>query len=61
MEEPGYEPRKHEGTSADSDEALYQSFLMPVREAMEKLGTGVMAEVVRRGLEGICRRVEEGS
>lgn len=58
----GYEPVKHENTGVNADEALYESYLMPVEEALEKLGKGISADVVKKGLEGIrLRRQMEGS
>ncbi|KAL6713408.1 hypothetical protein ACLMJK_008873 [Lecanora helva] len=59
MEAEGYEPIKHEGTGVDSEEVLYESYLLPVEEAMRRLGRGVMADVVRRGWEQICVRKRE--
>lgn len=41
----------------DEEELLYESFLVPVQEAGRKLGGGVMAEVVRRGWEGVVERM----
>ncbi|KAL9612909.1 MAG: hypothetical protein Q9167_002542 [Letrouitia subvulpina] len=58
MEPEGYTPVRHAGTGVDEEEALYESYLLPVDEAMEKLGRSVMADVVRRGWEGICLRRE---
>jgi len=62
-EEEGYEPVKHENTGVDEEEALYESYLMPVREAVEKLGRSVQADVVRKGWEAIQlrRQLEEKS
>lgn len=57
MEEKGYEPVRHEGTGVDEEEALYESSLVGIDEAIEKLGRGsVSADVVRRGWEAVCRR-----
>ena len=63
LEREGYEPVRHEGTGVDSEEALYESYLLPIDEAIEKLGRSVMADVVRKGWEGICtrRKLEEMS
>ncbi|KAH7047526.1 hypothetical protein B0J12DRAFT_711482 [Macrophomina phaseolina] len=44
-----YEPRRWEGTGVDAEEALYESELVPVGEAVRRLGEGgVMADVVER-------------
>ena len=56
MEQEGYEPIKHQNTGVDAEEALYESYLMPVEEAIKKLGNGISADVVRRGWEAIQRR-----
>ncbi|MCJ1274394.1 hypothetical protein MMC21_002190 [Puttea exsequens] len=53
-----YEPVRHEGTGVDEEEALYESRLMSVEEAVKRLGRSVEADVVRRGWEAICRRRE---
>jgi hypothetical protein len=55
-----YEPRRHEGTGVDEDEAFYVGMLVSVDEAMRLLG-GTSADVVRRAWEGIClrRKMEE--
>lgn len=61
MEGESYEPVRHANTGVDEEEALYESRLMPVEEAMEKLGRDISADVVRKGWEAIClrRRMEE--
>jgi hypothetical protein len=58
MEPEGYEPVHHEGTGVDEEEQAYESHLVSVEEAMRLLrGTdSVMADVVRRGWEGIQQR-----
>lgn len=56
MEREGYEPIRHENTGVDAEEALYESFLMPVEEAIDKLGKGISADVVRKGWEAIQLR-----
>lgn len=63
MEENGYEPVRHENTGVDAEEALYESYLLPVDEAIGKLGRSVSADVVRKGWAGICLRkqMEENS
>ncbi|KAL9599343.1 MAG: hypothetical protein Q9219_003876 [cf. Caloplaca sp. 3 TL-2023] len=58
LEERGYNPIKHRDTGVDEEERLYQSCLMPIEKAMEKLRGTVMADVVRRGWRGICQRRE---
>ena len=61
MEEKGYEPVRHENTGVDAEEALYESYLLPVEEAVGKLGRSVSADVVRKGWAAIClrRQMEE--
>ena len=54
--EDGYEPIRHENTGVDAEEALYESYLMPVEEAIEKLGRGISADVVRKGWDAIQLR-----
>ena len=54
----GYEPIRHDNTGVNAEEALYESFLMPVHEAISKLGRGVSADVVRKGWEAIQLRQE---
>lgn len=57
MEPEGYEPRHHKDTGVDEEELGYQSFLVPVDEAVKKLGKkSVMADVVLRGWKGIQER-----
>lgn len=59
LEPEGYEPTRHENTGMDADEALYESILLPVESAIEKLeGSSVSADVVRRGWAAICFRRE---
>lgn len=62
MEREGYEPVRHENTGVDAEEALYESYLMPVEEAIEKLGRGISADVVRNGWEAIQlkHKMEDG-
>ncbi|MCJ1284186.1 hypothetical protein MMC26_003517 [Xylographa opegraphella] len=57
LEEGGYEPVRHVGTGVDAEEALYESYLVPVGEALGRLGAWE-AEVVRGGWEAVCRRYE---
>lgn len=57
LEPAGYEPIHHEGTGVDAEEQEYKSYLLPVSEAVQKLGkNGVMADVVLRGWKGIQDR-----
>lgn len=59
MEPEGYEPRHHEGTSADEEEELYTSELVDIEEARNRLGKDtVPADVVKIGWEAIQRRLE---
>ncbi|KAI4721074.1 hypothetical protein E4T48_02651 [Aureobasidium sp. EXF-10727] len=59
-EDGAYEPKRHEGTGVDEDEAFYVGQLVSVEEAIRLLG-GTSADVVRRAWEGIClRRKMEG-
>ena len=55
-----YEPKRHEGTGVDEDEAFYVGMLVGVEEAVRLLG-GTSADVVRRAWEGVClrRKMEE--
>ena len=63
MEPEGYEPVHHENTGVDEEEQTYTSYLLPIEEAVDKLGRrGVMADVVVSGWNGILERfaAEEG-
>jgi len=58
MEPEGYEPVHHEGTGVDEEEQAYESHLVGVEEAVERLGrTSVSADVVVRGWKGIRDRL----
>ena len=57
MEFKGYEPVRHTGMAADEDEATYQSHLLPIDEAISKLGSRTQADVVRRGWAAIQQRM----
>jgi hypothetical protein len=58
MEPEGYIPVHHEGTGVDEEEQEYESFLLPIEEAVIKLGRkGVMADVVLKGWKGIQDRL----
>lgn len=56
LEQDGYTPLHHKNTAVDADEALYESYLLPVEEAVGKLKGTVMEDVVRSGWEAICSR-----
>jgi hypothetical protein len=63
LEPQGYEPRHHEGTGVDEQERQFKSELCNVEDAVRKLGQGqtmgeAMADVVRKGWEGIQKRFE---
>jgi len=55
-----YEPKRHEDTGVDEDEAFYVGMLVNVEEAVRLLG-GTSADVVKRAWEGVClrRKMEE--
>lgn len=53
-----YGPIRHEGTGVDEEELLYQSFLLPIAEARQKLKGSVMEDVVKRGWDGILLRMK---
>ena len=58
LEPDGYEPVHHEGTGVDEEEQTYKSYLLPIEEAVMKLGRkGVMADVVLKGWKGIQDRL----
>ncbi|KAI4202809.1 MAG: hypothetical protein LQ350_002307 [Teloschistes chrysophthalmus] len=50
----GRDPLRHENTGVDEEEALYESHLLSVEDAREKLRGTIMADVVRLGWEAIC-------
>ena len=56
LEPKGYEPVHHSHTGVDAEEALYEAYLLPVGEAVEKLRGSVQEEVVRLGWSAICER-----
>ena len=56
MEPEGYEPMHHKGTGVDADERTYESHLLPIDDALKKLGTSVMKDVVSKGWKGIQDR-----
>ncbi|KAH8708553.1 hypothetical protein GQ44DRAFT_715195 [Phaeosphaeriaceae sp. PMI808] len=58
QEPEGYVPLHHEGTGVDEEEQTYESYLLPVEEAVKRLGKdNVMADVVLRGWKGIQDRL----
>lgn len=59
MEPEGWTPRRHNGTGVSAEEALYESALVPVEEALEKLEQiPYMQFVVRAGWEAIVLRMK---
>ncbi|MCJ1248543.1 hypothetical protein MMC30_005761 [Trapelia coarctata] len=58
LEGDGYEPVHHKHTAVNAEEALYESHLTPVEDALVKLRGSVMEEVVRVGWNAICARHE---
>ena len=61
LESEGYEPMHHPNTAVNQEEALYESYLLPVQEAISKLKGSVQADVVASGWEAICTRYEDES
>jgi len=61
MEPRGYEPPRHKGTGVDDEEALYESYLLDVEEAREKLRGSTMEDVIAKGWEGIMMRLNAGT
>lgn len=53
-----YEPVRHSNTGMDEEEDLYESYLLPIEEAIRRLRSGVMSDVVRRAWEAIQLRME---
>lgn len=51
-------PVRHENTGVDADEALYESYLLSIDEAQQKLSGTIMSDVVRTGWEAIQTRME---
>lgn len=57
LEPEGYEPIKHVNTGVNAEEALYESYLLPIDQALLNLGKkSISGDVVRRGWAGICAR-----
>lgn len=57
LEPGGYEPTRYDNTGVDSDEANYMSYLLPIEEAIQKLGKNSMGEVIAVGWERIQARL----
>ncbi len=57
MESDDYEPTRYPNTGVDSEEALYTSELLPVQEAIARLGKNSMADVVATGWDRIQARL----
>ena len=53
IESGGYEPIRHKNTGVSEEEALYESQLVPVDEAMKRLPDVVSRDVVLKGWEAI--------
>ena len=53
-----YQPRKVLGTAQDDEEEMYDSFLLTVSDARQKLKGSVMEDVVRRGWDAIRLRMQ---
>jgi len=58
-----YEPIRYAGTGVDAEEALYESYLLPIAEARKKLRGSVMEDVVRRAWDAVeeRRKIELGA
>jgi hypothetical protein len=58
QEPEGYEPLHHEGTGVDEEELTFKSHMLPIEEAVRRLGRdSVMADVVLKGWQGIQDRL----
>lgn len=53
-----YEPTRHEGTGVDEEEALYESFLLPIDEALGRL-SGTSKDVLRRAWDAVKERLKD--
>jgi hypothetical protein len=58
LEPEGYEPTRYPNTGVDSEEALYTSELVPVEEAVKRLGKNSMVDVVMIGWDRIQARLK---
>ena len=56
LDSENFVPLHHPNTGVDAEEALYESYLLPIKEAAEKLRGTVMEDVVISGWEAICLR-----
>ena len=56
LESSGYEPVRHENTGVDEEEAMYESELVSVEEAMKRLPDVLSRDVVSKGWEAIKLR-----
>lgn len=54
--QPPYKPVRHPNTGVNSEEALYESYLLSVEDAERTLRGTAEDWVVRRGWELICQR-----
>jgi len=56
-----YEPKRQEGTGVDDEELEYESYLLPINDAIERLGgqkyKSLASDVVRRGWEAVQLRI----
>jgi hypothetical protein len=53
-----YQPQKVLGTAQDDEEAMYESYLVTVSDARQKLKGSVMEDVVRRGWDAVRLRMQ---
>ena len=53
-----YEPIRHPNTGVDDEEALYESYLLPIEEGAQKVRGTILEHVIRRGWQAICDRHE---
>ena len=56
LDSGNFVPLHHPNTGVDAEEALYESYLLPIKEAAEKLRGTVMEDVVISGWKAICLR-----
>jgi hypothetical protein len=57
-EQTVYEPKRHEGTGVNEEEMLYESYLLPIGEALKNLRHSIMEDVVRKGWEAVELRMK---
>ncbi|KAI4110546.1 MAG: hypothetical protein LQ345_006981 [Seirophora villosa] len=60
LEGKGYEPVRHRNTGVNEEEMLYESYLLPLEEAVGKLRGTIMADVVGKGWEAVRARKAGG-